>query len=68
MTEDTRTMPKKVKCPHCGTILVQGDNLCCQPLKDELNALANTHGQTINELSAAFAKWFEDHEVKNGET
>jgi len=53
-----------VKCPHCGTLLVQGDNLCCQPLKDELNALASAHGSTLQGLTDAFTKWYEDHMVK----
>ncbi len=62
-------MKKRViKCPHCQTILVEGADLCCQPLKDELNALAQRTGASIMELGAAFEKWFQDHKVENGTT
>lgn len=52
-----------VKCPHCGTVLPYGADLCCQALKDELNALAAKEGATLEGLTAAFNKWYKDHEV-----
>lgn len=56
---------KVIKCPHCGTVLPEGSDLCCEALKNELNALATNTGKTMEGLVAAFKKWFEDHEVKD---
>lgn len=53
-----------VKCPHCSTVLVEGDDLCCQALKDELNQLASDKGSTIEGLTLAFNQWFEKHKVE----
>lgn len=56
--------PKKVKCPHCSVILTQGDDLCCQAIKDELNELGRVNGAIITGLTEAFNKWFKEHEVQ----
>ena len=57
---------KIIKCPHCGTLLPEGADLCCPALRDELNKLANSAGRTIEELRAVFDQWFRDHEYKEG--
>jgi uncharacterized OB-fold protein len=56
---------KKVKCPHCGKVLTQGEDLCCEALRTELNILASNNGASMDRLTAAFNKWFADHEVKD---
>ena len=56
---------KRVRCPHCATVLTQGDDLCCTALQTELNTLASANGANMDSLTAAFNKWFADHEVRD---
>ena len=67
MSNQNQTRPKRVICcPHCRTVLPEGAELCCQALKDELNALATAQGSDIMKLQVAFERWFQDHKIEEG--
>lgn len=56
---------RKIQCPHCQRVIVEGQNLCCEKLSQELQELAQTCGSDIFKLQTAFEKWFNDHKVEN---
>ena len=61
---NNEVVPRRVKCPHCGAVLAQWQDLCCQPLRDELNQLAQSAGATMEGLVGAFQRWFIQHKVE----
>lgn len=65
MPEPNKTL-RVIRCPHCKTVLVEGQDLCCEALQKELNELSGSCGGDLNKLIAVFNQWYEDHKVHGG--